>query len=265
MDATSGGTKGMRPRELAEQAGVSTRTLRYYESIGLLCPHRSWNGYRAYADADAKRLAQIQAMKLCGLPLGTIRELLDGKSASLYDALAHHLLTLRAQGESLKLAAAHTEAAMRAIERIDHMEARDAFEELKAQGLREFEATYGAEARERYGDDAIDASNARMMALSQDEWDAKELLEESIKVQLRLAMATGDASSAEARELARMHERWVSIHWGGISDREAYLGLVQGYGADPRFVSYYDSAAGAGATAFLADAVRAYQASERTE
>ncbi len=145
------------------------------------------------------------------------------------------------------------------------MEARDAFEELKAQGLREFEATYGAEARERYGDDAIDASNARMMALSQDEWDAKELLEESIKVQLRLAMATGDASSAKARELARMHERWVSIHWGGISDREAYLGLVQGYGADPRFVSYYDSAAGAGATAFLADAVRAYQASERTE
>jgi len=49
---------------------------------------------------------------------------------------------------------------------------------------------YGAvkEARQRYGDDAIEGANARMMALTKDEWDAKELLEESIKVQLRLAL-----------------------------------------------------------------------------
>ena len=96
-----------------------------------------------------------------------------------------------------------------------------------------------------------------MMALTRDEWDAKELLEESIKVQLRLAMATGDAESPESQELVRMHKRWIGIHWGEGFAEEAYLGLVQGYLADPRFISYYDSAAGEGATAFLAQAVEA--------
>lgn len=137
------------------------------------------------------------------------------------------------------------------------METKDAFEELKRQGLENFEREYGQEARARYGADAIEQSNARMMGLTRDEWDAKELLEESIKVQLRLAMATDDPTSPESQELARMHEHWIAIHWGPGYAEEAYLGLVRGYLADPRFVSYYDTAAGQGATEFLVKAVEA--------
>ena len=40
--------------ELAELAGVSTRTLRHYESLGLLVPQRAHNGYRSYSEVDAK-------------------------------------------------------------------------------------------------------------------------------------------------------------------------------------------------------------------
>ncbi len=85
---------------------------------------------------------------------------------------------------------------------------------MKRNGMAEFEKRFGEEARERYGEAAIDASNERMMNLTRDEWDAKELLEESIKVQLRLAMAAKDPSAPEARELVRMHRRWIAIHWG---------------------------------------------------
>ena len=120
MDRTAPVPRTMSIGELAERAGLSTRTLRHYESIGLLRPARSANGYRAYSPADARRLAQIQAMKLCGLPLGTIGELL-ADDCSLYDALIRHLQALRAQGRSLEEAVAHTEAAIRAIERIEHM------------------------------------------------------------------------------------------------------------------------------------------------
>jgi DNA-binding transcriptional MerR regulator len=42
----------MRIGELARQAGVSTRTLRHYEGLGLLTPRRTANGYRDYADAE---------------------------------------------------------------------------------------------------------------------------------------------------------------------------------------------------------------------
>lgn len=139
------------------------------------------------------------------------------------------------------------------------MSTKDSFEMMKEQGLRDFENEYGEEARRLYGDDVIEDANARMMALTKDEWDAKELLEESIKVQLRLAMATGDPVGDEAQELVRMHRRWIGIHWGKAPEPDQYLGLAQGYLADPRFVSYYDSVAGEGATEFLVEAIRASQ------
>lgn len=243
--------------QLADQSGTSARTLRYYEDLGILAPQRGPNGYRLYAERDERRLAQVMAMRACGLPLGTIARLLQDPDASVHAALLDHLRTLRAQGKSLEAALQRTQAAIDALERIDTMRTEDAFEELKRQGLEGFEREYGQEARTRYGSDAIEEANARMMALTRDEWDAKELLEESIKVQLRLAMATGDAGSPESQELVRMHERWIGIHWGEGYAEDAYLGLVRGYLDDPRFVSYYDGAAGEGATAFLVQAVEA--------
>lgn len=249
--------------QVASTSGVSARMLRHYEEAGLLHPQRTAAGYRLYSPADERRLAHIMAMRLCGMPLSTIARVLDdagcGDQLNVQCALVNHLRTLRAQENSVTDAIRRTEAAIRAAERITGMSVDDAFEELKQQGLDEFEATYGQEARERYGADAIEEANARMMALTKDEWDAKELLEESIKVQLRLAMATADASSPEAQELARMHQRWITVHWGEGYAKEAYLGLVRGYLADPRFVEYYDSAAGAGATDFLVNAIEAWQ------
>ncbi len=80
-------------------------------------------------------------------------------------------------------------------------------------------------------------------------------------MQLRLALTGNDPASEEAAELARMHERWIAIHWGPGYGKDEYLGLVRGYLADPRFAAYYDDAAGPGATDFLVKAVEAYQGS----
>lgn len=243
--------------ELAELSGVSARTLRHYEDVGLLKPARTASGYRSYTESDARRLAHILAMRSCDLPLPTIRRILDDPSGELRSSLEAHLQTLRAQESALAEAIARTKRTIAAIERMDGMDTRSAFEATKAEGLRTFEETYGREARERYGSEAIDATNERLMALDQNEWDAKELLEESIKVQLRIALADGDPAGDAAKELAHMHERWIRIHWGGSYSQEAYQGLVRGYLADPRFCAYYDGAAGKGATDFLVRAVEA--------
>ena len=259
MDDAKDAATALSIGEFATRSGVSARTLRHYESLGLLLPRRSANGYRVYDARDAKRLAQIVAMRQCGLPLATIGRLMSDGGGSLREVLSDHLRSLRAQGDALADAIARTESAIRNVERIDGMDTNDAFEELKAQGMRDFEATYGREARKLYGNQAIDDANERMMALTQDEWDAKELLEESIKVQLRLAMASGDPEGVKSQELARMHERWIGVHWGDGYGKDAYLGLVRGYLKDPRFVKYYDSAAGDGATEFLVKAVEAWQ------
>ena len=136
-----------------------------------------------------------------------------------------------------------------------------AFEELKRQAIEENERAHGREARERYGDDAVDAANERLASLSQDEWDEKDRLEQAIKERLRAAMATGDPVGEPAHELARMHARWIALHWGeGRYSREAHRGLAQMYLADDRFRAYYDEAAGEGATEFLVAALESYLA-----
>lgn len=64
--------------ELARRAGLNAKTVRYYESIGLLGePVRTGAGYRTYADEDLERLRFIQSAKLLGLTLTEIKDVLE--------------------------------------------------------------------------------------------------------------------------------------------------------------------------------------------
>ena len=64
----------MRIGELAQRSGVSTKTIRYYEDIGLVPPApRMPSGYRDYGSSTLDRLAFIRAAQAVGLSLGEIR------------------------------------------------------------------------------------------------------------------------------------------------------------------------------------------------
>lgn len=67
----------MRIGELAEQAGVSTRTLRYYESRGLLPARRAVNGYRVYGDDDLRLVEQIRTLQDVGFGLEETRPFVE--------------------------------------------------------------------------------------------------------------------------------------------------------------------------------------------
>ena len=111
----------MRIGELAARAGTTTRTLRYYESRGLLPARRGENGYRTYDEDDLKLLRQIRTLQDFGFDLEETRPFVeclraghpegDSCPASLavyrrklgeLDALIDELLSVRAQvGEQL--------------------------------------------------------------------------------------------------------------------------------------------------------------------
>jgi MerR family transcriptional regulator, copper efflux regulator len=67
----------MRIGELAEQAGISTKAIRYYEQIGILTPPaRTPSGYRSYDPSALGRLGFVRAAQAVGLTLGEIRQII---------------------------------------------------------------------------------------------------------------------------------------------------------------------------------------------
>jgi MerR family transcriptional regulator, Zn(II)-responsive regulator of zntA len=80
----------MRIGELAEAAGTTTKTLRFYEKSGLLPPtERAANGYRDYGPAALSRLDFIRRGRAAGLTLAQIREVIDIRETG--DAPCHHV------------------------------------------------------------------------------------------------------------------------------------------------------------------------------
>lgn len=68
----------MRIGELAERAGVTPRTIRYYEDLGLLSPsERQGKGFRYYTEVELAKLRKIDALKALGLSLEEIRSVIS--------------------------------------------------------------------------------------------------------------------------------------------------------------------------------------------
>ncbi len=87
----------MKIGELSEITGFSTKTLRFYESIGLLPePDREANGYRSYGEDSFKRLTFISNAQSAGLSLKEIRDILVIRSSGkapcehVYQLLVSH-------------------------------------------------------------------------------------------------------------------------------------------------------------------------------
>ena len=85
----------MKVGELARASGLSIRTLRYYDELGLLTPsRRSPAGHRLYGDHDVQRLYRICLLRRAGLALAEIGKALDEPSWDLRHAMLTHLQLL---------------------------------------------------------------------------------------------------------------------------------------------------------------------------
>lgn len=100
--------------DLVHEFGITARTIRYYEEIGLLKPRRTAGQQRIYSRRDRARLKLILRGKLLGFSLQEIAELIQ-----LYEIDS----TARRQyEEGLKLAHKHLSEIRRRIEELKHLE-----------------------------------------------------------------------------------------------------------------------------------------------
>lgn len=232
-------------RQLADLAGVTTRTLRWYHEIGLLEPVRTGeNGYRYYGPAQVDRLQHILFYRALGVELPQIKACLDDPAFRRLDALRDHLFQLQKEEHRIQ-------RLIQAVsETIFHEERKESMSDKE-----KFQA-FQREAREKYGDEAVDASNAKLNAMSQEEQLRWRELEEEILTRLRSAVSQGLApTSEEGRAIARLHREWLCFSWTKYTP-QAHRGLAQLYTADPRFTACYDRDQ-EGCAAFLKAAIEA--------
>lgn len=127
---------------LARLAGVTTRTLRWYDQIGLLKPSRvADNGYRYYGPAEVDRLQDILYYRALGVALAQIRTCLDEPSFDRLAVLRSHLTALQGERARLEQLIRSVEATIGAMERKETMEDSKKFEAFKRQAVAWHEET----------------------------------------------------------------------------------------------------------------------------
>lgn len=243
--------------KLAQLAGVSTRTLRYYDQCGLLSPVRvSSNGYRIYGRAEVDRLQQILFFRELGFPLDEIKAILAAPDFDSGTAMEKHLAALQARRRQIDTLIANVERTLKSLKGEMNMSDQEKFAGFKEKLIAENEEKYGAEIRQKYGEEAVEHSNAKLRGMTQEQYDEAQRLAEAYQDALKEAFQQGDPASVLAQKACDLHRQWLCCYYDQYS-KEYHQGLAQMYVDDPRFTAYYDKIA-PGCAVFLRDAVRVY-------
>jgi DNA-binding transcriptional MerR regulator len=235
-------------------SGVTSRTLRHYDAVGLLVPAGSTHGgQRLYGRAELLRLQQVLVLRELGVGLPQIATALDAgddPDARLRLLRAHHdrLLAERDRFDRLARTVAATLESLEGGSTMSAADLYDGFDHWR----------HEPEARERWGDAAVDRSTARWQAMTAEQRTAHQQEGDAVNAALADLMTAGTpVTDAGVRDLVARHHAWVSLFW--TPDAETYLGLGAMYVDDPRFAATYDAVA-PGLAVYLRDAIAAHAA-----
>ncbi|MXQ55144.1 MerR family transcriptional regulator [Shimazuella alba] len=243
--------------KLAQLAGVSSRTLRFYDEIGLLKPAKiNSSGYRIYEQKEVDCLQQILFYRELGFSLDKIQEAIHAPNFDKIEALKQHHDQLLEKKEQLEALISNVKKTIAAQEGRVKMSDKEKFEGFKQNLIDENEVKYGKEVRGKYGDNAANSSNEKLKNMSQSDYEEVTRLEKEVMDTLLEAYKSGKPISQVAQKAAELHRQWLTFFWNDYS-KEAHMGLVQMYVDDERFRDYYDKHQ-PGLAKFLRDAIREY-------
>ena len=241
--------------QLASQAGVTSRTLRHYDGIGLLCPSRTGgNGYRYYDVAAVARWQRILLLRDLGLGLSVIAEVLD-RQRDEEVALRDHIELLEAERDRLG-------RRICALQRT--LEARRSGRDPSLETLLEgFNDPYRDEIVARWGEPAFRQSNVWWHGQSMQQQVVWQRDTDALIADWIVAWKQGASPASDlAQELAARHVTWLSAIPGNPmadGDRRHTAEFVRDLGAmyakDPRFTATYGGENGA---CFVRDALDEY-------
>ena len=245
-------------KKLSRLAGISTRTLRYYDEIGILKPARiNSSGYRIYGQTEVDRLQQILFYKELGISLDNIKNIINAPSFDKLNSLKEHREELFEKRKQLDLLIANVNKTITALtEGGITMTDEEKFEGFKQKMIDDNEKNYGEKVRAKYGEEKINKSNEMLKGMTEEQYAEWQKLGIDVMDTLKEAMAAGGPASELAQKTAYLHRQWLRFTWDSYT-KEAHARLAQMYVDDERFASYYDQQQ-SGAAEFLRDAILIY-------
>nr|WP_317282512.1 MerR family transcriptional regulator [uncultured Sellimonas sp.] len=242
-------------KELSALSKVSTRTLRYYDEIGLLKPlYTTDAGYRWYGEHEVDLLQQILFYKKRGFSLKQIDSILSQKDFDILTALREHLISLQRQKEHLDMLIQSVEQTILSMKGEYQMSDKEKFEAFKQEIVDENEKKFGHEIREKYGDEEMDISNRKILNMSQEDYERFLNLGNEIKESLKEAVLSSVSPESErAKRIVILHKEWLSMTWKQYSEA-AHKAIATTYISDERFRLYYDKEI-AGCAEFLEQSI----------
>ncbi len=238
-------------KQLAHMAGVTPRTLHYYDEIGLLKPTQvGENGYRYYGDEAMLRLQQILLYRELDVPLDQIRKIMGRRDFDVQGALEGH----RAELEQRIL---HLQGLIRTVDRtILYLKGETTMSNQQLFGgfNEEEQAKMEEEAAQMYDPETVRESNRRWRAYSAAE--KQRVMDEGNEIYTAIIAAM--PKGPEAPEVQALIERWrrhMDYFW--TPNLEQLVALADHYSQEPRFKVNFDQMQ-PGLAEFMGQAVRAY-------
>ncbi|NLJ89714.1 MAG: MerR family transcriptional regulator [Clostridiales bacterium] len=245
-------------KELADLSGVTTRTLRYYDEIGLLRPSRyEPSGYRVYTEREVDLLQQILLYRSMNLKLSKIKEIITNKNFDINTALIEHYNYLLKQRDQIDTLISTVKKTIAYNKGDVDMTSKDKFEGFKREKIKENEEKYGTEIREKYGEDTVKKSNEKFLNLSEEDFKTMKALEDEMFKCLNEVIKSKDLESEAARKVYDNHKKWLSFTWPTYSS-QAHVGLANMYVADERFAKYYNERSNESGALVLKDIIEKY-------
>ncbi|WP_010529200.1 MerR family transcriptional regulator [Lentibacillus jeotgali] len=239
----------MKVKGVAELVGISVRTLHHYDDIGLLKPDTTDSGYRIYSEKNLETLQQILFFKKLGFPLKKIKEIINSPSFDREEALEIQRRMLLEERSRLDNMIATIDKTIQHVKGGTPMNDQEKFE-----GFDFSKNPYEQEARERWGDKAVDESNAKIDKMSNEEKEAMGKEFDRIYRDLA-AIRHKSPDSDEAQEAIKV---WYDyLNKIGNYSLDAFKGLGQMYVDDERFTKNIDKY-GDGLSVFMRDAMAVY-------
>lgn len=243
-------------KEVSEMAGVSIRTLHHYDAIGLLAPSStSPAGYRVYLEQDLERLQQILFFKEIGFSLNEIKEILESPGFDRAKALLAHRELLMEKRDRMDQMIRTVERSLKSIQGGLQMEEKELFEGFDMNRIKEHQEKYRDEARQKWGEDIVDASERRVKGYSEEKWSGLYAAMDDIYKRLASRMEAGP-KDPEVQEAVQAWHHFITDNFYDCS-LEIFRGLGNLYVDDERFTANIDKHK-PGLAQFMKDAMHIY-------